>query len=151
MKHENKHDFLVVTPLSYNRTSKLLMMQVDSPDEAMENFIDQMIEAKKEKKIDIRVKFLKMSEAALRSYRQLQKWFVKVTSIIKHFNPGVKVTKEMKDAMSNELKMRYFEADVIYLSDGKNQTPLPPSLSTMNHDLLAKGIEGLENDYDFVD
>lgn len=149
---ENKHIKeepvdLVVLPYSYDPATQLFTMKIESPGDAEEVYIMSMIHNARWR----RIKFNRIYDSALKTYRQLQKWFAKLTAIIKHDNPGVIVTKEMRDAFHYQMKLRIFDADLIHLNAGSEEIIMPPSLADMSVEQLAQGITKLEETYDFVD
>lgn len=138
---------LVVMPYSYDPVSKLFTLKVDSPNDVEEIYIQSLIHNARWRKI----KFNKIYDAALKTYRQLQKWFAKLEAIIKYDNPGMKVTKELKDAFHHQMKLRIFEADSFHIHAGEEEIIMPASMKEMSVEQLARGIQVLEDTYDYVE
>lgn len=138
---------LVVLPYSYDPITQLFTLKVQSPGDVEELYLLSMIHNAKWR----RIKFNRIYDTALKLYVQLQKWFAKLTAIIKHDNPGIKVTKEMLYAFHYQMKLRIFEADVIRINIGGAETIMPPAMGDMTIGQVAQGIEKLCDTYDFVD
>ena len=135
---------LLAKPLSYDRGSCTLTLQIDNFDDLVEELIIEWMTSSKVKKIKIQ----NISLKKLRTYKQLQKWHAKLTAIIKYDDPSIKVTKAMLDSFSFQMKLRIFEAEVLWVGP-KHDIPIPPSLATMELEPLSRGIEKLEEAYNY--
>lgn len=137
-----KNEFLIAKPEDFNPSTGQITFNIQLLDEVIKQYIIDIIS----KDRPVKIKIVRVSDNALRSYEQLQKWFASLESILKYYS--MPVTKETRDALHEQLKLSMFDAE--YMELGDLSIPLVPSLATMEFQNLSNGIQKLVDRYDFI-
>ena len=137
-----KQEFIIVKPDDFNPVTGQFTVTVQFLDDLIRQYITEIISKGKPVKINIK----RQSDNILRTYEQLQKWWVTIESILRYYQ--VPITQETRDALHEQLKLSVFDAE--YLEIGDRSVPLVPSLKTMELQTLANGIEKVVDEYHFV-